>query len=67
MNLMKSASRFLKKNGGTILAIGASVGVVLTAIETGKASIKAENLKQKTDDGLEVYYLSVACSAVIIS
>jgi len=30
---MKSASRFLKKNGGTILAIGASVGVVLTAIE----------------------------------
>lgn len=44
MNLMKSASRFLKKNGGTILAIGASVGVVLTAIETGKASIKAEKL-----------------------
>lgn len=44
MNLTKSASRFLKKNGGTILAIGASVGVVLTAIETGKASIKAEKL-----------------------
>ena len=44
MNLMKSASRFLKKNGGTILAIGVSVGVVLTAIETGKASIKAEKL-----------------------
>ena len=44
MNLMKSASRFLKKNGGTILAIGASVGVVLTAIETGKATIKAEKL-----------------------
>lgn len=44
MKLMKSASRFLKKNGGTILAIGASVGVVLTAIETGKATIKAEKL-----------------------
>lgn len=42
MNLTKSASRFLKKNGGTILAIGASIGVVLTAIETGKATIKAE-------------------------
>lgn len=46
MNLMKSASRFLKKNGGTILAIGASVGVVLTAIETGKATIKAEKLME---------------------
>lgn len=44
MNLMKSASQFLKKNGGTILAIGASIGVVLTAIETGKATIKAEKL-----------------------
>lgn len=43
MNLMKSASRFLKKNGGTILAIGASVGVVLTAIETGKASMDDED------------------------
>ena len=47
MNLIKSASRFLKKNGGTILAIGASVGVVLTAIETGKASTKAQKLIEK--------------------
>ena len=47
MNFMKSASRFLKKNGGTILAIGASVGVVLTAIETGKASTKAQKLIEK--------------------
>lgn len=46
MNLTKSAPRFLKKNGGTILAIGASVGVVLTAIETGKATIKAEKLME---------------------
>lgn len=37
----------LKKNGGTILAIGASVGVVLTAIETGKASTKAQKLIEK--------------------
>lgn len=53
MNLTKSASRFLKKNGGTILAIGASVGVVLTAIETGKATIKAEKLMELNAAELE--------------
>lgn len=44
MKLTKTCARFLRRHGGTILAIGASVGVVLTAIETGKAAIKAEKL-----------------------
>lgn len=44
MKLTKTCAKFLHRHGGTILAIGASVGVVLTAIETGKATIKAEKL-----------------------
>lgn len=79
MNLMKSASRFLKKNGGTILAIGASAGVVLTAIETGKASIKAEKLiamnsaepaytmKEKVQDCWKFYLPAVALGAGTIA
>lgn len=79
MNLMKSASRFLKKNGGTILAIGASVGVVLTAIETGKASIKAEKLiemnsvepvyttKEKVRDCWKLYLPAAALGAGTIA
>lgn len=79
MNLMKSASRFLKKNGGTILAIGASVGVVLTAIETGKASIKAEKLiemnsaepaytmKEKIQDCWKFYLPAAALGAGTIA
>lgn len=79
MNLMKSASRFLKKNGGTILAIGASVGVVLTAIETGKASIKAEKLiemnsaepayttKEKVKDCWKFYLPAAALGAGTIA
>lgn len=79
MNLMKFASRFLKKNGGTILAIGASVGVVLTAIETGKASIKAEKLiemnsaepayttKKKVQDCLKFYLPAAALGAGTIA
>lgn len=79
MNLMKSASRFLKKNGGTILAIGASVGVVLTAIETGKASIKAEKLiemnsaepaytmKEKVQDCWKFYLPAAALGAGTIA
>lgn len=50
MKLMKSCARFLRKHGGTLLAIGASVGVVLTAIETGKATIKAEKLVELNKD-----------------
>lgn len=44
MKLTKTCARLLRRHGGTILAIGASVGVVLTAIETGRATIKAEKL-----------------------
>ena len=50
MKLRKTCARFLRKNGGTLLAIGASVGVVLTAIETGKATIKAEKLVELNKD-----------------
>lgn len=50
MKLTKTCARFLRKNGGTLLAIGASVGVVLTAIETGKATIKAEKLVELNKD-----------------
>lgn len=50
MKLTKTCARFLRKNGGTLLTIGASVGVVLTAIETGKATIKAEKLVELNKD-----------------
>lgn len=44
MKLTKSCAKFLRKHGGTILAIAASVGVGLTAYETGKATVKATTL-----------------------
>lgn len=50
MKLTKTCARFLRKHGGTLLAISASVGVVLTAIETGKATIKAEKLVELNRD-----------------
>lgn len=50
MKLTKTCARFLRKHGGTLLTIGASVGVVLTAIETGKATIKAEKLVELNKD-----------------
>lgn len=50
MKLTKTCARFLRKHGGTLLTIGASVGVVLTAIETGKATIKAEKLMELNKD-----------------
>lgn len=39
MKLTKTLTRFLRKNAGTLLAVAASVGVVATAIETGKATM----------------------------
>ena len=51
---MKSSSRFLKKNGGTILAVAASVGVIATAIETGRATTKAKHLLA-VDEALRTY------------
>lgn len=50
MKLTKTCAKFLCKHGGTLLAIGASVGVVLTAIETGKATVKAEKLVELNKD-----------------
>lgn len=50
MKLTKTCAKFLRKHGGTILAVAASVGVVATAIETGKATIKAEKLVELNKD-----------------
>ena len=50
MKLTKTLTRFLRKNAGTLLAVAASVGVVATAIETGKATIKAEKLVELNKD-----------------
>lgn len=47
MKLTKTCAKFLRKHGGTILAVAASVGVVATAIETGRASTKAQKIIEK--------------------
>lgn len=44
MKLTKTCAKFLRKHGGTILAVAASVGVGLTMWETGKATVKATTL-----------------------
>lgn len=44
MNIMKPVCRFLKRNGPTILTIGASAGVVATSYLTGKAVLKADRI-----------------------
>ena len=44
MKLTKTCAKFLRKHGGTILAVAASVGVVATAIETGRATAKAQHI-----------------------
>jgi hypothetical protein len=44
MKLAKTCAKFLRKHGGTILAVAASVGVGLTAYETHKAAVKATTL-----------------------
>lgn len=65
MKLTKTCARFLRKHGGTLLAIGASVGVVLTAIETGKATINAAFLVlQQLGVGPEKGFGIVDASAV---
>ncbi len=47
MKLTKTCAKFLRKHGGTILAVAASVGVLATAIETGRASTKAQKIIEK--------------------
>lgn len=54
MKLTKTCARFLHKHGGTILAVAASVGVVATAIETGRATTKAKHLLE-VDEALRTY------------
>lgn len=44
MKLTKTCAKFLRKHGGTILAVAASIGVVATAIETGRATTKAKHI-----------------------
>ena len=55
MKLSKSCAQILRKHGGTILAVAASVGVVLTAVETGKATIKAQKLIEMNTTPEEEY------------
>lgn len=50
MKLTKTCARFLRKHGGTILAVAASVGVGLTAYETHKAAVKATTLVTMNKD-----------------
>lgn len=54
MKLTKTCAKFLRKHGGTILAVAASVGVVATAIETGRATTKAKHLLE-IDEALRKY------------
>lgn len=54
MKLAKTCARFLRKHGGTILAVAASVGVVATAIETGRATTRAKHLLE-VDEALRTY------------
>lgn len=54
MKLTKTCARFLRKHGGTILAVAASVGVVATAIESGRATTKAKHLLE-VDEALRKY------------
>ena len=54
MKLTKTCAKFLRKHGGTILAVVASVGVVATAIETGRATTKAQHLLE-VDEALRKY------------
>lgn len=54
MKLTKTCERFLRKHGGTILAVAASVGVVATAIEAGRATTKAQHLLE-VDEALRKY------------
>lgn len=44
MKLTKTCAKFMRKHGGTVLAVLASVGVGLTMYETGRATVKATTL-----------------------
>lgn len=44
MKLNKKIFSYFNKHGATILSIAAAAGVVLTAVETAKATTKAQSL-----------------------
>lgn len=61
MKLTKTCARFLRKHGGTILAVAASVGVVATAIETGRASTKAQKIIEKNTIAIDCENYGKSC------
>ena len=61
MKLTKTCARFLRKHGGTILAVAASVGVVATAIETGRASAKAQKIIEKNAIAIDCENYGKSC------
>lgn len=61
MKLTKTCSKFLRKHGGTILAVAASVGVVATAIETGRASTKAQKIIEKNTIAIDCENYGESC------
>lgn len=46
MKLNKKIFSYFNKHGATILSIAAAAGVVLTAVETAKATTKAQSLME---------------------
>ena len=61
MKLTKTCAKFLRKHGGTILAVAASVGVVATAIETGRASTKAQKIIEKNTIAIDCENYGESC------
>ena len=61
MKLTKTCAKFLRKHGGTILAVAASVGVVATAIETGRASTKAQKIIEKNTVAIDCENYGKSC------
>lgn len=61
MKLTKTCAKFLCKHGGTILAVAASVGVVATAIETGRASTKAQKIIEKNTIAIDCENYGKSC------
>ena len=61
MKLTKTCAKFLRKHGGTILAVAASVGVVATAIAPGRASTKAQKIIEKNTIAIDCENYGKSC------
>ena len=61
MKLTKTCAKFLRKHGGTILAVAASMGVIATAIETGRASTKAQKIIEKNTIAIDCENYGKSC------